>query len=81
MYNKQELVQLIKDLCEIPSFSHHEQQKAEYIKNWFSNYGIEAKIDEASNVIVEYKGNTSDYIAFAAHIDTVFNIYIPVKIH
>ena len=72
--HQKELVQLIKDLCEIPSFSHHEQQKAEYIRKWFFNYGIEAKIDEASNVIVEYKGNTSDYIAFAAHIDTVFNI-------
>ena len=72
--HQKELVQLIKGLCEIPSFSHHELQKAEYIKNWFKQYNIEAKIDDACNVIVEYKGSTSDYIVFAAHIDTVFDI-------
>ena len=69
---QQELVQLIKDLCKIASFSHHEQQKAEYIKKWFSNYGIEAKIDEVNNVIVELNANSHELVVFAAHIDTVF---------
>ena len=48
--HQRELVNLIKELCRIPSFSHQEQQKAEYIKKWFSTYGIEAKIDEVNNV-------------------------------
>ena len=30
-----ELIQLIKDLCAIPSFSHHEEKKAQFIKEWF----------------------------------------------
>lgn len=72
--HQKELVQLIKELCEIPSFSHHEQQKAKYIQKWFAKYGIVAKIDDACNVIVEYTKETCDYIAFAAHIDTVFDL-------
>ncbi len=68
-----ELIELIKKLCSIASFSHHEQEKAKFIYDWFSSYGIESKIDECNNVIVEVGAdNSSDLVVFAAHIDTVF---------
>ncbi len=71
--NQNELIQLIKDLCKIPSFSHEEKEKAEFIKQWFNNLGMEAIIDEAYNVIVPYDIENKDEITvFAAHIDTVF---------
>ena len=71
--NQNELIQLIKDLCKIPSFSHEEKEKAEFIKQWFNNIGMEAIIDEAYNVIVPYDIENKDEITvFAAHIDTVF---------
>ena len=71
--NQDTLLQLIKDLCKIPSFSHEEKEKAEFIKQWFNNIGMEAIIDEAYNVIVPYDIENKDEITvFAAHIDTVF---------
>ena len=71
--NQNELIQLIKDLCKIPSFSHQEKEKAEYIKQWFQTIGMEAIIDEAYNVIVPYDIENKDRITvFSAHIDTVF---------
>ena len=33
--SQDELIQLIKDLCAIPSFSHHELKKAQFIQQWF----------------------------------------------
>lgn len=68
----QEVISLIKNLCKIPSFSHHELEKAQYIQKWFAQYGIEAKIDAVNNVIVEVKLNDDPYLVFCAHIDTVF---------
>lgn len=68
-----ELLQLIKDLCAIPSFSHHEEKKATFIQEWFKKAGIDAVIDEKYNVIVEVNAeNQNELTVFAAHIDTVF---------
>ena len=67
-----EVISLIKELCKIPSFSHQELEKAQCIQKWFSQYGIEAKIDAVNNVIVEVKLNDDPYLVFCAHIDTVF---------
>ena len=68
-----ELIQLIKDLCAIPSFSHHEEKKAQFIKEWFKSLGIEAIIDEKYNVIVPINAEGKDKLTvFMAHIDTVF---------
>ena len=68
-----ELIQLIKDLCAIPSFSHHELKKAQFIQNWFAKLGVEAIIDEKYNVIVSIDAEDKDQLTvFMAHIDTVF---------
>ena len=68
-----ELIELIQQLCSIASFSHHEQKKAAFIQNWFKQYGIETKIDEVYNVILEIQAEQKEnLVVFAAHIDTVF---------
>ena len=68
-----ELIQLIKDLCAIPSFSHCEKKKAEFIRDWFSKIGAEALIDEKFNVILPVNTEGKDQLTvFMAHIDTVF---------
>lgn len=66
-----ELIQLIKDLCAIPSFSHHEKKKAQFIHDWFKQYNIETIIDEKYNVILPINC-TNEVTVFCAHIDTVF---------
>jgi len=68
-----ELIQLIKDLCAIPSFSHHEEKKAKFIKEWFKKIDTDVHIDEKFNVILEINAeNKNELTVFMAHIDTVF---------
>jgi acetylornithine deacetylase/succinyl-diaminopimelate desuccinylase-like protein len=68
-----ELIQLIKDLCAIPSFSHHELKKAQFIQSWFAKLGVDAIVDEKYNVIVPIDAdNKNQLTVFMAHIDTVF---------
>ena len=55
-----ELRQLIRDLCAIPAPSHHEQQRAEFCRDWFAaNCGVSAEIDDALNVICPW-GDTEN---------------------
>jgi len=72
--NKQQMYQMLKELCEIPAPSHFEHKRAEYCKNWLEQAGAEGVyIDEALNVIFPYCCEGSDEITvFVAHTDTVF---------
>ena len=71
--SKDELINLIKALCAIPSFSHHELKKAEFIQDWFKQYNIKTYIDEKYNVILPINDEGSnELVVFMAHIDTVF---------
>lgn len=68
-----ELIQLIKDLCAVPSFSHHEEKKAQYIKEWFEKLGAEVIVDKKLNVIVPINIESKEKLTvFMAHTDTVF---------
>ena len=69
--SQEELIQLIKDLCAIPSFSHQEKEKAQFIHNWFKQYQIDTIIDEKYNVVLPINC-TDECTIFCAHIDTVF---------
>lgn len=68
-----ELKLLIKNLCKLPAPSHHEELRAQFVKDWFLKQGFDAHIDEALNVICPW-GVTDDneVIALMAHTDTVF---------
>lgn len=78
--NKEETINLIKDLCFIPSPSHHEKNKALFIKNWLDNLGAkDVYIDEAYNVIYHLKNaESNETILFTAHTDTVFPDLTPL---
>lgn len=70
---QEETVALIKALCAIPAPSHHEEKRADFIAGWLASHGIDARIDEAKNVLFEL-GEQGDggMIVVAAHTDTVF---------
>ncbi len=71
--SQEELIQLIRQLCAIPSFSHHEQKKAKFIQRWFAKEGIEVTIDAMNNVILPVETeDKKELVVFAAHTDTVF---------
>ena len=71
---KDETINLIEALCKIPSPSHHEQEKATFIKGWLESKKAKgAYIDEAYNVLYPFNcKDASEIIVFMAHIDTVF---------
>ncbi|MCI8455005.1 MAG: M20/M25/M40 family metallo-hydrolase [Lachnospiraceae bacterium] len=72
--NQKELVALLDALCRIPSPSHKEERRAEFIKEWFEKNGCHgAYIDSALNVIWPFHcEEKKNLVAFTAHIDTVF---------
>lgn len=70
---KDELLQLIRDLCAIPAPSHHEERRAAFCRDWFEKHCGSAHTDEALNAIFPWNdtGN-NDLIVCMAHTDTVF---------
>lgn len=72
--NKQELVALLKTLCQIPSPSHQEHRRAQFCKDWLEQAGARGVyIDEAQNVVFPLNCEQSNQITlFTAHMDTVF---------
>ncbi len=76
-----ETIELLKELCAIPAPSHHEERRAEFVRNWFESHGLSAEIDDAKNVrcgfaLDEYQ----DIVVIMAHMDTVFPDMAPMTI-
>ena len=65
---------IIRDLCNIPTPSFGEKRRAEYCKAYFESFGAEGVyIDEVNNVIFPLNCKGSNEITvIAAHTDTVF---------
>ncbi|MBR2322930.1 MAG: M20/M25/M40 family metallo-hydrolase [Clostridia bacterium] len=77
-----ELHALLKSLVEIPAPSHHEKNRAEFIKSWLENLGAKGVyIDDAYNCVypINCDGN-DDIVAFCAHTDTVFPDLTPFEL-
>lgn len=71
---------LLKTMTLIPAPSHHEDEKAAFVKNWLEQVGADGVyIDEAKNVIFKMEGeNNGDAVVFMAHTDTVFPFETPL---
>lgn len=72
--HKQEAFDLLLEFARIPAPSGHEEQRAEFCKNWLEAQGAEGVyIDDALNVIYPV-GCTADndLVVFMAHSDVVF---------
>ena len=69
-----ETIQLIETLCGIPAPSHHEEKRAEFVKNWLEEHGAKGVyIDSALNVLYPVGcEDRDDIVVFLAHTDTVF---------
>lgn len=65
---------LLFELCGIPAPSNHEEQRAEFIKNWLEKLGAKGVyIDPALNVVYPYQcEGKKDLLCIMAHTDTVF---------
>ena len=77
-----ESIELLRTLGSIPAPSHHEEKRAEFIKNWLTNQGCEGVyIDEALNVIYPIGVTDSNKVAvLMAHTDIVFPDTDPLEV-
>ena len=71
---REEVIQLVRDMCAIPAPSNHEEKRAEFCKNWFKKNGFKnVEIDSALNVIAPVNvTENNDLTVIMAHTDTVF---------
>ena len=75
------VITVLKELCLIPAPSHHEEERAEYCRQWLNNNVAKgAYIDDALNVIFPINcENSNEITVFVAHTDTVFPDLEPMK--
>ena len=80
--SREEHLQLLQTLAQIPAPSGHEEQRAQFCKNWLEQNGAQGVyIDEALNVI--YPIGVTDgnpLVVFAAHSDVVFPDTAPLPL-
>lgn len=79
--HKEDVLELIRELCKIPAPSHHEERRAEFCKKWLDAAGAKGVyIDEAYNVVFPINCEESNEITvITAHLDTVFPDMEPMK--
>lgn len=80
--HKEDVLELIRELCKIPAPSFHEEKRAEFCKKWLELVGAEGVyIDEVNNVIFPINCEGSNEITvFSAHTDTVFPDMEPMEL-
>lgn len=73
---------LLKSLAAIPAPSHHEEKRADFIKDWLDAAGAKgAYIDEAKNVILPFAcEGRNDITVYMAHTDVVFPDQTPLPV-
>ena len=68
-----ELYSLLIALCTIPAPSNQEGKRAQFVLDWFAQFGGKVTIDAAQNAILEFNCENSDRLTvITAHTDTVF---------
>lgn len=72
--HRQEHLQLLTTLAQIPAPSNHEEKRAEFCKEWLETKGaVDVYIDSAQNVILPLNVTGDNrLVVFAAHSDVVF---------
>lgn len=76
-----EYLELIEALCAIPAPLNGEQKRARFILRWLEEQHLPGVVtDGAGNVIFPYHCCDEKYIAFTAHMDTVFSEKSPFTV-
>ncbi len=73
----------LKELAQIPAPSHHEERRAQWVKNWLEAHGATGVyIDEAKNVVFPfYAEDCNELTVFNAHTDVVFPDMDALPVH
>jgi tripeptide aminopeptidase len=77
--NSHRLLELLKQICEIPSPTFYEQQRAQFINDLWKHIGLDSGIDSVGNVLATLEGQGPN-VLLAVHLDTVFDAETDVVI-
>lgn len=76
-----EHIALLKTLAAIPAPSHHEEQRAAFIRNWLVDNGAQTVIiDSAKNVVLPLNWGRKPGLCVMAHTDVVFPDTTPLPL-
>jgi tripeptide aminopeptidase len=67
------LTELLLEIAQTPAPTFNEGQRATLIASKWASFGLHPELDAAGNVIAKVKGRQAKRVAFAAHLDTVFD--------
>ncbi len=81
--HREEYLNDLKELAQIPAPSHHEERRAQWVKNWLEAHGAAGVyIDEAKNVVFPfYAEGCNELTVFNAHTDVVFPDMDALPVH
>lgn len=72
---------IFKEICVIPAPSKHEEKRVEYCVNKLKEFGFDAHVDDAKNVVCEFiSDGCNDTVIFEAHTDVVFPDTTPLPL-
>jgi acetylornithine deacetylase/succinyl-diaminopimelate desuccinylase-like protein len=72
--------ELATRICEVPSPTGAERQRAEFVASLLRERGYEPEIDEVSNVYARRGNRGGPVVMLLAHIDTVFPAGTPIEV-
>ncbi len=81
--NEDKIFSLLRDICEIPAPTFHEEEKMQYLSNKLRALGLtEVKIDHTGNAIGKIISNPSDkkFVLISAHGDTACEAPVPIRV-
>ena len=81
--HREEYLNDLKELAQIPAPSHFEDQRAAWVKAWLEHHGATGVIiDEAKNVVFPFHAEgCNELTVFNAHLDVVFPDMEPLPFH
>lgn len=80
--HEREQVELLRTLCVIPAPSHHEEQRAVFIRQWLAENGAtDVYTDDVNNVVLPIGcEGRADIDLYMAHTDVVFPDLTPLPV-
>ncbi|MDY3118400.1 MAG: ArgE/DapE family deacylase [Peptoniphilus sp.] len=75
MLNKNEKIELLRDMVKINTVNGNERELAEYLKKYLEKYGIESKLIELeenrASLVAEIQNGSGTTLALSGHLDVV----------
>ena len=76
----EEIVSLLKRICEVPAPTFAEEKRGKVLAQLWGEAGLSPQTDKVGNVTAQLPAGTGPRVLVAAHLDTVFDAEVDVKV-